>query len=160
MVRCIFLLNDYDAGDEIERTLLPEANYEFPRRQDARPLGRNAAFGIETYQVLGKRTCRRGNMYYRLRSLHRTHRTRTRRFTTTFRFANPTPTNTPLHDGHDLFFVFYVNTNDFQPLLAQDYIMRKKVARGTTVAWYGTGNIVNLRTVQVGYDAAAGRAPA
>ncbi len=64
-----------------------------------------------------------------------------------------------LHDGHDLFFVFYVNTNDFQPLLAQDYIMRKKVARGTTVAWYGTvGNIVNLRTVQVGYDAAAGRA--
>ena len=37
--------------------------------------------------------------------------------------------------------------------------MRKKVARGTTVAWYGTvGNIVNLRTVQVGYDAAAGRA--
>jgi len=24
------LLNDYDAGDEIERTLLPEANYEFP----------------------------------------------------------------------------------------------------------------------------------
>lgn len=54
------LLNDYDAGDEIERTLLPGGELRVPRRQDARPLGRNAAFGIETYQVLGKRTCRRG----------------------------------------------------------------------------------------------------
>ena len=64
-----------------------------------------------------------------------------------------------LHDGHDLFFVFYINTNDFQPLLAQDYIMRKKLARGTTVAWYDTvGNIINLRTVVLDYDAATGRA--
>lgn len=64
-----------------------------------------------------------------------------------------------LHDGHDLFFVFYINTNDFQPLLAQDYIMRKKLARGTTVAWYdAVGNIINLRTVMLDYDAATGRA--
>ena len=56
------LLNDYDAGDEIERTLLPEANYEFPDGKTARPLGRNAAFGIETYQVLGKRTLPPGNI--------------------------------------------------------------------------------------------------
>ncbi|EKC72387.1 endo-beta-N-acetylglucosaminidase H, partial [human gut metagenome] len=64
-----------------------------------------------------------------------------------------------LHDGHDLFFVFYINTNDYQPLLAQDYIMRKKLARGTTVAWYdAVGNIINLRTVVLDYDAATGRA--
>ena len=34
------LLNDYDAGDEIERTLLPEANYEFP---DGKTLDLSAA---------------------------------------------------------------------------------------------------------------------
>ena len=45
-------------------------------------------------------------------------------------------THLDVYKRQDLFFVFYVNTNDFQPLLAQDYIMRKKVARGTTVAWY------------------------
>ena len=57
-----------------------------------------------------------------------------------------------LHDGHDLFFVFYVNTNDFQPLLVLDDIMQKKLARGSTVAWHeAVGNIVNLRTVPVSY---------
>ena len=55
--------------------------------------------------------------------------------------------------------MFYVNTNDFQPLLVLDYIMQKKLARGSTVAWHeAVGNIVNLRTVQVGYDAATSRA--
>ena len=37
--------------------------------------------------------------------------------------------------------------------------MRKKLARGTTVAWYdAVGNIINLRTVMLDYDAATGRA--
>ena len=37
--------------------------------------------------------------------------------------------------------------------------MRKKLARGTTVAWYdAVGNIINLRTVVLDYDAATGRA--
>ena len=37
--------------------------------------------------------------------------------------------------------------------------MQKKVARGTTVAWYdAVGNIINLRTVMLDYEAATGRA--
>ncbi len=63
--------------------------------------------------------------YYRLRSLHRTHRTRTRRFTTTFRFANPTPTRRTCTTATTCS-SFYVNTNDFQPLLVLDYIMAQK----------------------------------
>ena len=43
----------------------------------------------------------------------------------------------------------------FSPLLAQDYIMRKKLARGTTVAWYdAVGQHHQPRTVMLDYDAA------
>jgi len=64
-----------------------------------------------------------------------------------------------LHDGSDIFFVFYINTKEYQPLLVQDYLMEKKKARGSEVAWYGTvGNIINLRTVVVKYEELSGRA--
>ena len=64
-----------------------------------------------------------------------------------------------LHDGSDLFFVFYINTSQYQPLLVDDYFMQKKLARGSTVKWYSTvGNIINLRTVRLDYEAETGRA--
>ena len=126
------LLNDYDAGDEIERTLLPEANYEFP---DGKTLDLSAATQRSELKRIkfSASGLAAGNMYYRLRSLHRTHGRGQDALLQ--RFGSPT-LHRRIHPArrHDLFFVFYVNTNDFQPLLAQDYIMRKKVARGTTVA--------------------------
>ena len=37
--------------------------------------------------------------------------------------------------------------------------MQKKLARGSTVKWYSTvGNIINLRTVRLDYEAETGRA--
>ena len=64
-----------------------------------------------------------------------------------------------LHDGSDLFFVFYINTKDYQPLLVQDYILQKWNLMTGDVAWYSTvGNIINLRTVTIQYEASTGRA--
>lgn len=152
------LLDDYDAGDEIERTLLPEANYEFP---DGKTLDISAAAQrSELKRIKFSASGLAAGEYVlplTVAAQDAPDANKTLYYNVSVR--QPYTDEYALHDGHDLFFVFYVNTNDFQPLLALDYIMQKKVARGTTVAWYeAVGNIVNLRTVQVGYDAAAGRA--
>lgn len=68
------------------------------------------------------------------------------------------PDGYDLHDGSDLFFVFYVNTKDFQPLLAQDYIVRKWLLLGGDLWQSMVGNIINLRTVTIKYDEPTGRA--
>ena len=63
-----------------------------------------------------------------------------------------------LHDGSDFFFVFYVNTSEYQPLIAQDYLLSKTDMMMNPI-WYKTiGNIINLRIVTVKYDAVSGRA--
>lgn len=71
------------------------------------------------------------------------------------------PSKAPLHDGREMFMVFYVNTSQFDPRLATDFYM-EKYSRKTgkfALEWYeGVGNIVNLRKSSIGYDAAAGRA--
>lgn len=58
--------------------------------------------------------------------------------------------------------VFYVNTSKYQPLLADVWCLQKVDYMGPTgmdVVWERTyGNIVNLRVVQIGYDAVTGRA--
>ena len=70
------LLNDYDAGDEIERTLLPEANYEFP---DGKTLDLSAATQRSELKRIKFSASGLAAGEYVL----------------PFRFANPTPTNTP-----------------------------------------------------------------
>ncbi len=152
------MLGDYNSVEEVERQLLPEANYEFPdgktlelsadgQRSDLKRIKFLASGLTAGEYVLPLTVAENGTsdadktLFYNV-SVRQPY---------TGQFA--------LHDGHDLFFVFYINTNDFQPLLVQDYIMRKKQARGPIVAWHDTvGNIVNLRTVTIGYEAATGRA--
>ena len=70
------------------------------------------------------------------------------------------PDGYDLHDGSDLFFVFYINTKDFQPLLAQDYIIKNwDMMNITGYNWMSMiGNIINLRTVTIQYDESTGRA--
>ena len=63
-----------------------------------------------------------------------------------------------LHDGSDLFFVFYINTKDYQPLLVQDYLLRQWLLIGGDLWTKTIGNIINLRTVTVKYDDSTGRA--
>lgn len=154
------LLDDYNAADEVERTLLPEANYEFPdgKALDLSPEAQRSALKRVKFTATGLAA---GEYVLPLTVAGQDapDANKTLYYNVSVRQPYTDADGYALHDGHDLFFVFYINTNDFQPLLAQDYIMRKKLARGTTVAWYdAVGNIINLRTVMLDYDAAAGRA--
>lgn len=57
--------------------------------------------------------------------------------------------------------VFYVNTSEYSPLLADVWVIAKEdlMNYGVPNVWERTyGNIVNLRVVQIGYDEATGRA--
>lgn len=154
------LLDDYNAADGVERILLPEANYEFPdgkvldlsseAQRSALKRVKFTAAGLAAGEYVLPLTVAGQDAPDANKTLY---------YNVSVRQPYTDADGYALHDGHDLFFVFYINTNDFQPLLAQDYIMRKKLARGTTVAWYDVvGNIINLRTVVLDYDAATGRA--
>lgn len=152
------LLDDYNAADEIERTLLPEANYEFPdgKALDLSPEAQRSVLKRVKFTAAGLAA---GEYVLPLTVAGQDAPDANKTLYYNVSVRQPYTDEYALHDGHDLFFVFYINTNDFQPLLAQDYIMRKKLARGTTVAWYdAVGNIVNLRTVMLDYDTATGRA--
>lgn len=53
----------------------------------------------------------------------------------------------------DFLTVFYLNTDDYQPLLADIFAVEKEDANTYERFWKRTiGNIVNLRVVQIGYD--------
>ncbi|MEQ2991056.1 BT_3987 domain-containing protein [Alistipes shahii] len=152
------LLNDYNAADGVERTLLPEANYEFPDGKvlDLSSEAQRSALKRVKFTAAGLAA---GEYVLPLTVAGQDAPDANKTLYYNVSVRQPYTDEYALHDGHDLFFVFYINTNDFQPLLAQDYIMRKKLARGTTVAWYdAVGNIINLRTVMLDYDAATGRA--
>ena len=152
------LLDDYNAAEEVERTLLPEANYEFPdgKALDLSPEAQRSALKRIKFSATGLAA---GEYVLPLTVAGQDAPDANKTLYYNVSVRQPYTDEYAPHDGHDLFFVFYINTNDFQPLLAQDYIMRKKLARGTTVAWYdAVGNIINLRTVMLDYDAATGRA--
>lgn len=58
-----------------------------------------------------------------------------------------------------VFAVFYLNTSIYDPRLADDYYIKKESSTTYEEVWYRPiGNIVNLRTVFVDYDAASERA--
>ena len=152
------LLDSYTPNDEIERELLPETNYEFldGNTMDLSPETQCSALKRIRFTATGLAA---GEYILPLTVAEKDSPDDSKTLYYNVTVRQPYTDEYALHDGHDLFFVFYINTNDYQPLLAQDYIMRKKLARGTTVAWYdAVGNIINLRTVVLDYDAATGRA--
>lgn len=154
------LLEGFNQANETEYELLPEANCEFPDgktltvakeglRTDPKRI-KVSAEGLEPGEYLlpvsvadknAADVDERQVLYY------------------TITIRQPQLGDYELHDGSDLFFVFYINTSQYQPLLVDDYFMQKKLARGSTVKWYSTvGNIINLRTVRLDYEAETGRA--
>ena len=71
----------------------------------------------------------------------------------------PYKTLAPLHDGSELFMIFYINTSEFDPRLATSYYIDKMDFLNPDGNWKaGVGNIVNLRKTSVGYDEESGRA--
>lgn len=154
------LVDGFNQANETQYALLPEANYEFPdgktltiandgQRSEPKRI-KILAEGLEPGEYLLPVSVADGNaadgaekpvIYY------------------TITIRQPQLGDYELHDGTDLFFVFYINTSQYQPLLVDDYFMQKKLARGSTVAWYNTvGNIINLRTVRLDYEEETGRA--
>ncbi len=152
------LLSDYNAAEGVERQLLPEANYEFPdgTTLDLSADGQRSALKRIKFLASGLAA---GEYVLPLTVAEEGTSDADKTLYYNVSVQRPYTDEYELHDGHDLFFVFYINTNDFQPLLAQDYILRKKLARGSTVAWYDTvGNIINLRVVTLDYNVVTGRA--
>lgn len=152
------LVDGFNTANGTECTLLPAANYEFTdgttlnlsadqQQSAAKRISLNAD-GLTAGEYLLPVTVAAEGSSDESRTLY---------YVVSVR--EPYKGQYELHDGSDLFFVFYINTKDYQPLLVQDYLMEKKIARGSTVAWYGTvGNIINLRTVSIKYDETSGRA--
>ena len=70
----------------------------------------------------------------------------------------PYKTLAPLHDGSELFMIFYINTSEFDPRLATSHYINKMDFLDPAGNWKaGVGNIVNLRKTSVGYDEESGR---
>lgn len=63
-----------------------------------------------------------------------------------------------LYTGEDMFQVFYINTSDYDPRLMTEFYMRKYKAKEGNEIWLkAVGNIVNLRTTNVGFNQTTGR---
>ena len=67
------------------------------------------------------------------------------------------PDGYELYCGDDMFTVFYVNTSQFDPRLANDMIIYDSFESQGDNTRKGLGNIVNLRTASVDYDSATGK---
>jgi len=64
-----------------------------------------------------------------------------------------------LYQGDELFFVFYVNTNEYDPRIITDYCLSKKSFSSSDKDWYcAIGNILNLRVSTISYDENSKRA--
>lgn len=152
------LVEGFNATNGVECQLLPTANCEFPDGQtlELAADGQRTASKRVRISVEGL-TAGEYLLPVTVAAEGSADDSQTLYYTLTVR--DPQPGDYELHDGSDLFFVFYINTDQYQPLLVQDYLLEKKLARGSTVAWYGTvGNIINLRTVSIKYDETSGRA--
>ncbi len=153
------LADAYNEAEEVERTVLPAQNYEFPdgasldlskdTQRSAYKRIRFLASGLTPGEYVLPLTVAEEGMPDDAKTLY---------YNITVR--QPQIGDTELHKGDDLFFVFYINTDQYQPLLVDEYFMQKKKARGATEPlWYNLiGNIINLRTVRLDHQAESGRA--
>lgn len=57
-----------------------------------------------------------------------------------------------LYTGEDCFTVFYLNTSQFDPRLATDFVVEKRTKKRETIWYNSIGNIVNFRVITVDYD--------
>lgn len=65
------------------------------------------------------------------------------------------PDGYEVYTGEDMFTVFYLNTSEYDPRLANDMILQ--IRESNEYSYRGLGNIVNLRTSSVDYDENTGK---
>ncbi len=154
------LVEAFNAANETACEVLPAANYAFPDgttlsvaagKQQSDPLRISLhADGLDAGTYLLPVTAAAAGESDASQTVY---------YVVSVREPYTDPNGYDLHDGSDFFFVFYVNTKDYQPLLAQDYIMYKMNGATSEFEWYNTiGNIINLRTVTIKYSESTGRA--
>ncbi len=153
------LVEAFNAANETACEVLPAANYDFPDgttlsvaagKQQSDPLRISLnADGLEAGSYLLPVTAAAAGESDASQTLY---------YVVSVREPYTDPDGYDLHDGSDLFIVFYINTRDYQPLLAQDYIVRKMKLMGGDLWMSMVGNIINLRTVTIKYDEPTGRA--
>lgn len=151
------LVVSYNAANAEERTLLPSGNYEFPDGETLELAAEGQRSAAKRVRILAE-GLNAGEyvLPVTVAAEGSTDENQTLYYTLTVR--DPQPGDNELHDGSDFFFVFYVNTSEYQPLIAQDYLLSKTDMMMNPI-WYKTiGNIINLRIVTVTYDAVTGRA--
>ncbi|WP_288352178.1 glycosyl hydrolase family 18 protein [uncultured Alistipes sp.] len=154
------LADAYNEAEEVERTVLPAQNYEFPdgasldlskdTQRSAYKRIRFLASGLTPGEYVLPLTVAEEGMPDDAKTLY---------YNITVR--QPQIGDTELHKGDDLFFVFYINTDQYQPLLVDEYFMQKEVQKEQYggQSWYNLiGNIINLRTVRLDREAESGRA--
>lgn len=153
------LVDGFNTANGTECTLLPAANYEFT---DGTTLGLSA----DQQQSAAKRILLNADgltagtylLPVTVAAEGSSDESRTLYYVVSVREPYTDPDGLGLYDGSDLFFVFYLNTKDYQPLLVQDYILRKWLLIGGDLWRSMVGNIVNLRTVTIQYEESTGRA--
>ena len=164
------VIEAYNTLTGVERTLLPESNYEFVEgntleisangKQSALKQIKFLAEGLVAGEyVLPVSTEWQGNAL----------RDNILYFNITVRepFVGDYPLDQAKFypeegDGNatePILMVFYINTKDYDPRLVTDFYLTKKKRRPSQELWTrAVGNIVNLRTVTLKYDEASGRA--
>ncbi|HJA97345.1 MAG TPA: DUF1735 domain-containing protein [Candidatus Alistipes faecavium] len=164
------VIEAYNTLTGVERTLLPESNYEFVEgntleisangKQSALKQIKFLAEGLAAGEyVLPVSTGWQGNIL----------RDNIIYFNITVRepFVGDYPLDQAKFypeegDGNatePILMVFYINTKDYDPRLVTDFYLTKKKRRPSQELWTrAVGNIVNLRTVTLKYDEASGRA--
>lgn len=152
------LVEGFNAANGVECQLLPTANCEFPDGQTLELAAEGQRSAAKRVRILAEGlTAGEYLLPVTVAAEGSADDSQTLYYTLTVR--DPQPGDNGLHDGHDLFFIFYVNTDEYQPRLAQDYLLQKWNLMTGDVAWFNSvGNIINLRTLRLGYSETTGRA--
>lgn len=156
------LVETYAAEKEMEYKPLPAPFYEIGNHGVAtipaeKSVSENINVKLYVTNPLGNRL-EAGRYLLPLRLKSSAQQASEKIFYISLKIREPFEGNAPLYRGEDAFFVFYINTADYDPRLVTDYLIDKD-GPDPDKCWYCTvGNIINLRKTSVGYDASSGRA--
>ena len=152
-----------DGWNEAQRTLLPEGNYDFPDGKTLSLSAENQRSALKRIRFMAENLAP-GEYYLPLTVAEEAgteeHQTINYLISIRARQLGEYKLN-----ADQVFAVFYLDTEKYQPLLVDEYLMSKLDANTWENAWSERedglrtiGNIVNLNKVVLDYDAETGRA--
>lgn len=156
-------LDGWNEANDEQRTLLPEANYDFP---DGKTLSLSAGehrSALKRIRFMAENLAP-GEYYLPLTVAEEdgTEERQSINYLISIRARQPGEYKL---NTDQVFTVFYLDTEKYQPLLVDEYLMSKLDANTWEYAWSERedgmrtiGDIVNLNTVALDYDAVTGRA--